>query len=479
MSRSGRHHILIVVIVLGLSAAPVAAGWRFIVVGDSQGIDGGINHPVLSELVGEILRRDVDLVVFAGDLVSGPPRDNDLFEGQLWEWVRVMGPVYDAGIDVYVCRGNHEVRDAWSTEFGVYPDPVDNYARRWLEVFGNEDHPHLMLPDNGPPGERHMTYSVGHKNALIVGLDQYAGMRHGRVHYLNQAWLDVELEQNTRPHVFVFGHEPAFRSFHWDCLDAHPDRRDAFWRSLKRAGGRTYFCGHDHYYDHAVVDDADGDPENDIHQIICGTAGGTFYTWMPPYDGNNGDFTVHQRYHARQHGYMLVDVEEADVTVTWMERHQMDLWWPGFYGPREVWHYRVVSGPRLLQPNGAERVVASRSFPVRWKTLDGSGITRVAIEYSVDGGATWTLVDEVDDNGGYEWMAPAVNSSNCLVRVSDAREPANHDTSDATFSIFNCHAKLTADLNGDCHVDFADLAILMSEWLACGNPLDPACGGSD
>ena len=33
-----------------------------------------------------------------------------------------------------------------------------------------------------------------------------------------------------------------------------------------------------------------------------------------------------------------------------------------------------------------------------------------------------------------------------------------------------------ADLNGDCYVDFADLAILMGEWLACGNPLDPNCG---
>jgi hypothetical protein len=129
-----------------------------------------------------------------------------------------------------------------------------------------------------------------------------------------------------------------------------------------------------------------------------------------------------------------------------------------------------------LQPNGAERIVASRVFPVRWKTTDGVEIARVAIEYSADAGVSWELIDEVDNTGGYEWVAPAVDSSNCLIRVSDAQDPSMHDTSDATFSVFKCHAKLRADLNGDCRVDFADLAILMGEWLACGNPLDPACG---
>jgi hypothetical protein len=479
MGRSGRDTILVLVAMVAVWAAPVAGGWRFIVVGDSQGVYNGVNGPVLSELVGEILRQDVELVVFAGDLVAGPSRADESFEGQLWEWVRIMGPVYNAGIDVYACRGNHEVRDMWDLAPEAYPDPTDNYALRWLAVFGSRNYPDLMLPDNGPPNERHMTYSVGHKNALIVGLDEYGGMRHQRVHYVNQGWLDEELKRNTRPHVFVFGHEPAFRSFHWDCLDAHPERRDAFWRSLKRADGRVYFCGHDHYYDHAVVDDGDGDPANDIHQIIAGTGGGTFYTWTPPYDGNNTDFTVRQRYHARQHGYMLIEVDDLDVTVTWMERHQADLLWPGFYGPRDVWRYSVAPGPRLLQPNGAERVVSSRVFPIRWKTMDGTEITRVTIEYSVDRGKRWMLIDEVDNHGGYEWLAPAVNSSNCLVRVSDAHDPAKQDTSDSTFSIFKCHAKLRADLNGDCRVDFADLAILMEEWLACGDPLDPACGGKD
>jgi hypothetical protein len=39
-----------------------------------------------------------------------------------------------------------------------------------------------------------------------------------------------------------------------------------------------------------------------------------------------------------------------------------------------------------------------------------------------------------------------------------------------------CPTKLAADLNGDGRVDFADLAILASEWLARSDPSPPPPG---
>ena len=155
-----------------------------------------------------------------------------------------MKPVYDAGIPVYVCRGNHELGDVWSTypDPGAKPDPNDNFMLRWVNVFGNDLYPKQKLPANGPVGERYMTYSVDHKNALIVVLDQYDGASHNFAHKVNQAWFDEQLAANTKPHVFVTGHEAAFRTLHTDCLDYYPARRDAFWKSIKRAGGRTYMC---------------------------------------------------------------------------------------------------------------------------------------------------------------------------------------------------------------------------------------------
>ena len=102
-------------------------------------------------------------------------------------------------------------------------------------------------------------------------------------------------------------------------------------------------------------------------------------------------------------------------------------------------------------------------------------VRRVVLDYSLNGGAAWTFIDEVDNSGAYNWTAPDTESARCIVRVRDAKDPTNGDASDAAFSIFACQTHLRADLNGDCYVDFADLAILMSEWLHCGNPLDPAC----
>jgi hypothetical protein len=469
--------------------------WRFIVTCDSRGTDNGINQVILGELVSEIIKLEVDFVLFPGDLVYGysaaGPRQ---FESQLRTWVSAMEPVYNARIAVYVTRGNHELGDVW----GLYPDagadPNDNYMRRWLNVFGSDFNPEQKLPDNGPAGEQYMTYSVTHKNAFIACLDQYGGVRHEFVHKVNQAWLDTQLAANTKPHIFVAGHEPAFQALHLDCLGDHPADRDAFWASLKNAGARTYLCGHDHFYDHARVDDGDGDPSNDLHQYIVGTAGATLYTWSPPYDGNNTNYSVEQLYHARRYGYVLVEIDGLDVGLTWMERSSNDISVPGAYEPNEFWGYRVAAKPIVLSPNGGESLAAASTYGIRWKTLEGTRIEHVLIEYSSDNGQTWKDVGIRENAGSYEWVVPAVDSDQCLMRVSDLTDGRASDTSDSVFTIFQCRRELAGDLNGDCYVnwldfailagdlngaccvDWLDIAILAGDWLKCANPFDPSCG---
>jgi hypothetical protein len=222
-----------------------------------------------------------------------------------------MQPVYDAGIGVYAVRGNHDVGE-----------PVGVTA--WNKVLG-------YLPDNGPAGEKNLTYSVTHKNALIISLDQYIRLRR-----VNQAWLDTQLAANTKPHIFVFGHEPAFKARHSACLDDYVAERNAFWASIEKAGGRTYFCGHDHLYNHARVD-GDGDPSNDIHQYIVGTAGAPLRGWSGDYDGDNNDYTVENIYYSKEYGYVLVEIAGLDVTLTWIER--IDA---GKYKAKEVWSYTAA-----------------------------------------------------------------------------------------------------------------------------------------
>jgi len=290
--------------------------WQFIVTGDSRsdGENNGVNIRIVGELAAEIVSKNVDFVLWTGDLVNGY-EDAETMETQFNTWRKTMLPVYDAGIGVHVVRGNHDVGEPEGTS-------------AWNNVFDD-------LPDNGPAGEKNLTYSLTHKNAFIVAVDQYVDEEQ----HINQEWLDKQFAANTKPHVFIFGHEPAFQADHEDCLDDYPAKRDRFWASIERAGGRTYFCGHDHFYNHATVDD-NGNPANDVHQYIVGTAGAPLYRWSPPYKGDNSDYTVEKIYHARKHGYVLVEIDGLDVTLTWMQRTG-----PGQYQPKDLWTYSAVSSP--------------------------------------------------------------------------------------------------------------------------------------
>jgi hypothetical protein len=448
---------------------------------DSRGgFASGINEPILAEMADEILRWNAELVIFPGDLVYGGRVSPAWFEEQLWAWVGIMKPLYDAGIGVYPCRGNHEVGDAWDIDWGYFPDPVDNFSSRWLHVFGNAARPDLRLPANGPDGAKYMSYAVIHKNALFLAVDQYGGTNHRLAHAVDQGWVDAQLRANRRPHVFVFGHEPAFKLVHPDCLDDHPAERDAFWRRLQVGGVRAYFCGHDHFYNHARVGDGDDDPSNDVHQFVAATAGAPWYPWTLPYDGDNGRFNVILVHHAERWGYIAVEVNDLDVTMTWMQRRSRDSSClpddtsaPGVYEPADVWRYRAATGLVLWQPNGGERVAAGRPYDIEWRTTEGTPTRRVTMEYSLDRGRSWIFMDEVDNTGRYVWTAPRVDCDSCLVRVRDSRDATIGDTSDRVFSLAVCPVPAAADLNGDCRVDLADLAILAAEWLACPDLLSP------
>ncbi|GEM_PF-509205 len=463
--------------------------WKFIVTCDSRGYTNGIQQTVLSELVTEILSHRVDFVLFPGDLVSGYASIGPAgFEDELRAWVDIMNPVYNAGIGVYVSRGNHEIMDVWGYSIRPDIDPDDNHATRWLNVFGNDLYPEQKLPDNGPASEKYMTYAVTHKNAFIVSLDQYAGINHDDVHMVNQKWLDDQLAVNTKPHIFITGHEAAFRALHTDCLDNRPDQRDAFWASIRNAGGRTYLTGHDHFYDHARIDDGDGDPDNDIHQYIIATAGAPLYTWSPPYTGDNSFYTVEQLYHAGNYGYVLVEVDGLNVTLTWMQRQTNDLSIPGIYQHDDVWSYPVSPRPIVLSPNGGENLAVG-AIPcgcpgqargpaptITWKTQQGIDLDTVTIEYSTDNGQNWQAIDTVVNTGSYIWdPLPIVDSNQCLIRIGDPLDVTIRDSSDENFMIFQCRKQLIADLNGDCYVNFLDFAILAGDWLECGNPFDASC----
>ena len=227
--------------------------WSFAVICDTRGNDSdysgktGINDVVLKEMVSAVAREHCKFVLVPGDMINGYWANNSVsYANQFKNWNATMRPLYDAGIKVYTIRGNHEYGNYINYPNYPYNLTLDSALEKaYLDEFAGNN------PDNGPQGERNLTYKFTYKNALFIGLDLYVNN-----HTVNQEWLDDVLEKDKKEHTFVFGHEPAFKINHNDSLAIYPARRDAFWNSLGKAGCQVYFCGHDHLYNRARINDA-------------------------------------------------------------------------------------------------------------------------------------------------------------------------------------------------------------------------------
>lgn len=284
-----------------LSAQPgLAEKWRFVFFGDTQAEDWTpmINTNIFAELSRAVVREQASFLLFGGDMANHPQPIVPP------AWTNIAAPLYEVEIPIFPTIGNH---DEWATA-------------EIVQATGQ------MLPDNGPPGEIDQTYAVAVSNALIVVLNCFVP---GREYSINQPWLDDVLRTNTLPHVFVMSHAPAFPVYHNTnaCLALYPDKRDAFWRSLVRAGVRVYFSGHDHFYDHCRVDDGDGNPDNDVHQVVAGTGGAALYPddfWYAYRGtngiGNDGPWMPTRIMHERTNGYVVVEIEDEKATLTWKRR---------------------------------------------------------------------------------------------------------------------------------------------------------------
>ncbi|BAX78733.1 metallophosphoesterase family protein [Labilibaculum antarcticum] len=284
----------------GIEITDEPISWRFAVVGDTH---VGYNSDTIAEMIPYLLEDNIDLILLCGDLVEGGKKTTaEELETEFEMWQTIFQPLYDKGVGIYPVRGNHE-------------DDADDNIMVWNSIFTGDK----ALPQNGPTGETNLTYSFQHKNAMFIGLDEYVN-----IHKVNQSWLDEELASNEQAHVFVFGHEAAFKVFHSDCLDDYSTERNTFWNSLTEACVKTYFCGHDHFFDATQIDDGDGNTENDIYQCLVGGGG----AWLMPkynYNGENSPYTVNAKYHREEHGYALVEISgetesDLNVSITWKER---------------------------------------------------------------------------------------------------------------------------------------------------------------
>jgi len=87
----------------------------------------------------------------------------------------------------------------------------------------------------------------------------------------------------------------------------------------------------------------------------------------------------------------------------------------------------------IIFPNGGETLSIGKKYEIMWTTI--GSLDFVNIEYSIEGGTSWTDIATSSTNTGtYEWEIPVSPTENCLIRVSDPNGESS-DTSDSVFSI--------------------------------------------
>lgn len=113
--------------------------------------------------------------------------------------------------------------------------------------------------------------------------------------------------------------------------------------------------------------------------------------------------------------------------------------------------FTITAAPASIvvyDPNGGEVFGSGTSQYITWGS---SGVTDVKIEYSVNGGASYTTIiaSTAASSGYYYWPIPNNPSSNCKIRISDVSNSSVNDVSDAVFTITTPAITVTSPNGGE------------------------------
>ncbi|RPJ87187.1 MAG: hypothetical protein EHM18_02405 [Acidobacteria bacterium] len=97
----------------------------------------------------------------------------------------------------------------------------------------------------------------------------------------------------------------------------------------------------------------------------------------------------------------------------------------------------------LGSPEGLERLLPNSNFTIRWYSENFSG--NVRIEFSSDGGQTYSLIaPSTENDGAHVWRTPSEPAPNCFIRISQESGAAS-DINEIAFSIVNCSYSANPD----------------------------------
>jgi|GEM_PF-2538542 len=102
----------------------------------------------------------------------------------------------------------------------------------------------------------------------------------------------------------------------------------------------------------------------------------------------------------------------------------------------KIYHHKSTSNStiQLTNPNGGNQLSSGTTFNVTWFS---TGINKVNIDFTIDGGVSWNnIASNVDATlYTYAWIIPPVSSKTCKVRIVNAANASEKDESDSYFEI--------------------------------------------
>jgi hypothetical protein len=90
--------------------------------------------------------------------------------------------------------------------------------------------------------------------------------------------------------------------------------------------------------------------------------------------------------------------------------------------------------PILLYPNGGEQFTWDEPTTITWNAA--TFYSPVRLEYSLDNGTTWQLINSgATNNGATNWIVPRNTGNQVLIKASNSANVSSNDVSNAVFSI--------------------------------------------
>jgi len=144
----------------------------------------------------------------------------------------------------------------------------------------------------------------------------------------------------------------------------------------------------------------------------------------------------------KSHNPALTRQEITDIIVNTADYiDDLNPGYEGLLGSGRINVYKAVDAVyvpevTVIYPNGGEVFYIGTVETLLWDASDNIGIETTVIEYSVDGGGSWMLIDTVAGNpGSYDWTVTGPPSSTCRIGITciDAVGGEGWDMSDEDF----------------------------------------------